>query len=71
LCVTAQLSVSLEDQPNGLKMIPALRLLQSQFIVSPVLYDEDGNNVITHSVVLHRKISHKIVLQQEVAIMFS
>lgn len=70
MCVTPNPTISLHDQPNGLKMTPALRLLQRQFIISPVLRNEDGNNIITHPVLFRRKISHKIILLQELAIMF-
>ena len=51
-------------------MLTALRLLQSQFTISPVLYEEKGNNIIRRSVLFHRKIIHNIVLLQELANMF-
>jgi hypothetical protein len=70
VCVTPNPTISLQDEPNGFKMAPALRLFQSQFIISPVLRNENGNNIITHPILFRRKISHQIILLQELAIMF-
>ena len=60
----------MEEKPNGLKILTALHVLQSHFIISPVLYDENGDNVIPRSVLFHRNISHKLILMQELTIMF-
>ena len=51
-------------------MLTALRLLQSQIIISPLLYDEYGKNVILHSGVFHRKMIHKLISLQEPTIVF-
>jgi DNA repair protein RadC len=63
--VTPNHTISFEEQPNDLKMLTALRLFQRQITISSALYDENGNNIIRHSVLFHRKINHNIVLLQE------
>jgi len=43
MCVTQNPTIYLDEQPNSLKILTALRLLESQIVISPVLYDEYGN----------------------------